>query len=53
MRRFSPLDIIAGFLVAAILLGPLTAGMLASRYTSDETKAKSQAPVSATEEQRK
>lgn len=53
MRRFSPLDIVAGALVAAILLGPLTAGMLASRYASDETKAKSQAPVNPAEEQRK
>ena len=53
MPRFSFLDVIAGLLMAAFLIGPLSAGMLASRYASDETKAKSQAPVNPAEEQRK
>ncbi len=53
MHRFSALDIVAGILMALFLIGPLSAGMLASRYASDETKAKSQAPVNPAEEQRK
>ena len=53
MPRFSLLDVIAGLLMAAFLIGPLSAGMLASRYASDETKAKSQAPVNPAEEQKK
>ncbi len=53
MHRFSALDIVAGFQMALFLIGPLSAGMLASRYASDETKAESQAPINPAEEQRK
>ena len=52
MGRFSSLDIVAGALIALFLIGPLSAGMLASRYASDETKAKSQAPVNPAQEKR-
>ncbi len=51
--KISVLDSIAGLLMVTMLLAPLTAGMLASRYASAETKAKSQAPVNPAEEQRK
>ena len=53
VKRFSTLDLIAGLLVTTILLGPLTAGMLASRYASNETKAKSQAPVNPAQESKR
>ena len=36
--KFSSLDMIAGALIAVILLGPLTAGMLAAQHASNETK---------------
>ena len=53
MRNFSVLDIVAGLLVAAFLVGPPSAGMIASHHASESTKAKSMALVNSAEEQRK
>lgn len=51
--KVSTLDIVAAALVATILLGPLTAGMLATRAASEQTKEKSLAPVDPAQDSRR
>lgn len=51
--RYTSLEWIAVALVAVFLIGPLSAGMLGSRYASTETKVKSDAPSASPEDTKK